>query len=51
MEKQRQEMTAEELKEWLKDKRITMDCGHRFCLHPFSNTMIIHADGETECHS
>ena len=47
----KKEITAEELIQWLKDKRIILDCGHRFCLHPFSNTMIVLSDGKTQCHS
>ena len=46
----REEITTEELKELLKQYRITLDCGHKFCLHNLSNTMVITADGETICH-
>lgn len=49
--KAKKEMSADELREFLKDKRITMDCGKKFCIHPFSNTMIIHCDGSIVCHS
>lgn len=52
--KKREEITAnelrEELKAFLKNKVVILDCGHRFCLHPFSNTMIMQASGKTECH-
>ena len=49
--KKKQEITSKELKEILKVYRVTLDCGHRYQLHPFSNTMIIHCDGTTECHN
>ena len=47
----KEKITAEELRKLLKGKLIILDCGHRFCLHLFSNTMIVHSNGETECHS
>ena len=47
----KKEITADELREFLKDKRIIMDCGMKFCIHPFSNTMIIYCDGKIICHS
>lgn len=47
----KKEITADELREFLKDKRVIMDCGMKFCIHPFSNTMIIHCDGYIICHS
>jgi len=49
-QKPKQEITVKELHNFLKGKRITLDCGHKYCLHPFSNTMVILADGKTFCH-
>ena len=42
---------ADELRDLLKDKVIILDCGHRFTLHPWSNTLVITADGQTYCHN
>ncbi|KPA16085.1 cytoplasmic protein [Candidatus Magnetomorum sp. HK-1] len=39
------------LKIALKDKYVILDCGHRFCMHHFSNTFVLTADGQTFCHS
>ena len=39
----------DELKTFLKGKVIILDCGHRFCLHPFSNTLVITCTGKTYC--
>ena len=50
-QKKRKEISASDLRNYLKDKRVTMDCGSKFCIHPFSNTMIIHCDGKIICHS
>ena len=47
----KKEITAEELRKMLKGVRIILDCGHKFCLHPFSNTMIVLSNGQTQCHS
>ena len=47
----KQQITARELIELLKGKRITLGCGHHYQVHPLSNTMIIHCDGVTECHN
>ncbi len=49
--KTRKEITSDELRKFLKDKRVTLECGNKFCIHPFSNTMIIYSDGKTACHS
>jgi len=49
--KKRQILTAEEFRGYLKDKRIIMDCGARFCIHNLSNTMIIRCDGSIVCHN
>ena len=48
-DKKKKLITVKELLEFLSDKRIVMDCGHKYCLHPFSNTMVIHASGKVEC--
>jgi len=47
----RKETTADELRRLLQDKRIILDCGHKWCNHPFSNTLIITACGKTYCHN
>ncbi len=47
----KKETTADELRNLLQDKRVILDCGHRFCLHPFSNTLVITANGMTYCHN
>jgi hypothetical protein len=47
----KQEITTQELRAWLKDKKITLDCGHRYQVHNFSSTMLVHCDGTTECHN
>lgn len=47
----RREITADELREFLKDKRVTMDCGRKFCIHPLSDTMIIYCTGQIVCHN
>jgi len=44
-------MQKPELKELLKGRVLMLDCGHRFCLHPFSNTLIITARGGIYCHN
>jgi hypothetical protein len=49
--KGKKQITSLELLEFLKDKRITLSCGHHFTIHNFSNTMIVFNDGQTECHS
>jgi len=45
------EITSYEIKEWLRGKRIKLDCGHYYQVHPFSNTMIIDNHGKTQCHN
>ena len=45
------EITTKELLEYLKGKRITLDCGHHFTIHHFSLTMIVYNDGQTNCHN
>lgn len=47
----KQEITSKELLEFLKGKRITLNCGHHFTIHSLSNTMIVYNDGKTECHN
>lgn len=47
----RREMNVLELKKILKDRVLLLDCGHHFCLHPFSNTLIITARGGVYCHN
>jgi hypothetical protein len=44
-------ITPDEFRAWLRGKKFILDCGHRFCIHPLSNTMIVHDDGMTQCHS
>ena len=45
----RKEITAKELVEWLKDKRVTCDCGHKHCQHFLSNTLVVTAEGKVYC--
>jgi hypothetical protein len=45
------QLTSHELLEFLADKKIKLGCGHYFQLHPFSNTMVITAYGQTLCHN
>ncbi len=47
----KKETKADELRELLQDKRLTLDCGHHFTLHPWSNTLIVTANGKTYCHN
>jgi len=47
----KKEITAEELRQWLKDKRIRLDCKHHHCQHNWSNTMVVHEDGKIDCFS
>jgi hypothetical protein len=47
-------MTVEgrgELKSCLAGKKFLLDCGHRFTLHPWSNTLILTASGKSSCHN
>ena len=45
------EMSASELQEILKNRVVRMSCGHRFCFHLFSNTLIITTEGGVYCHN
>lgn len=47
----KEEITTKEIVAFLKGKRITLDCGHHYTVHNLSNTMLLHADGTSECHS
>lgn len=47
----RREMSSAELKKLLRNRVVHLECSHRFCLHPLSNTMIITADGKVYCHN
>jgi hypothetical protein len=49
--KGKNQIASSELLEFLKDKRITLSCGHHFTIHNLSNTMIVYNDGHTECHN
>jgi len=49
--KPRKEVSARDVFEYLKDKRIRCDCGHRFCIHNFSNTLVVLNNGELICHN
>lgn len=45
-------ISGKEVFEFLKDKRIRLDCGHSACIgHSFSNTLIVYWHGETICHN
>lgn len=43
------EISAKEFRKWLKDKRITLDCGHHACLHNFLNTIVVMPEGKIIC--
>ena len=49
MKEKRKDVTAEDVREYLKDKRILLDCGHHACQHNFSNTMAISPEGKIIC--
>ena len=49
--KGKKQITSAELLEFLRDKRITLSCGHHFTIHNLSNTMIVYNDGKTNCHN
>jgi hypothetical protein len=49
--KKKMKITPKELKDFLKYKVLELDCGHKFQLHPFSNTMIVYNNGKMECHN
>jgi hypothetical protein len=49
--KGKKQIVSYELREFLKDKRITLSCGHHFTIHNLSNTMIVYNDGHTKCHN
>ena len=44
-------LTNGELKSCLAGKKFLLDCGHRFCLHPWSNTLVLTASGKSSCHN
>ena len=44
-------MSTVELIKVLNNRVILLECGHRFCLHPLSNTLVITADGKMVCHN
>ena len=43
------EKTASDLRAMLTGYRFTLDCGHKFCFHNFSNTLVINPEGKIEC--
>lgn len=45
----RQEITVAQLREFLVGKRIRLDCGHHFCLHPLSNVLVLTGEGKCWC--
>ena len=46
----REGASAIDLIDFLKYRRLILDCGHKFCLHPLSNTMVLTCDGKCYCH-
>ncbi len=49
---ERRVITGKEVFEFLKDKRITLDCGHSASIgHSFSNTVVVYWHGEILCHN
>ena len=47
--KKRQTMEAEELRKFLKWKRIKCDCKHTCSIHNLSRTMVITTSGQIIC--
>ena len=43
--------TNGDLKNLLAGKSFLLDCGHRFTLHPWSNTLVLTASGFSSCHN
>lgn len=46
----REEASVIDLIVFLKYRRLILDCGHKFCLHPLSNTLVLTCDGKCYCH-
>jgi hypothetical protein len=46
----KEETSAVDLIVFLKGRRLIMDCGHKFCLHPLSNTLVMTCNGKCYCH-
>ena len=46
----REGASAIDLIDFLKYRRLILDCGHKFCLHPLSNTLVLTCDGKCYCH-
>ena len=47
----KQEITSKDLRDFLKNKRIKLDCGHYHSQHNFSSTLVVLVDGRTYCHN
>ena len=45
----RKEITVAELREFLVGKRIRLECGHHFCVHPLSKILVLTAKGHGLC--
>ena len=47
---ERKSISGAKVFEFLREKRIQLDCGHYASIgHNFSNTVVVHPDGKTEC--
>ena len=46
----KEEASASDLIVFLKGQRLIMDCGHKFCLHPLSSTLVLTCNGKCYCH-
>jgi len=49
MKNKRRKMRPDELLALLENRVLLLGCGHRFCLHPLSNTLVITAEGRIYC--
>jgi len=49
--KGKQQITSFELREFLKDKIVMLSCGHKYRpAKGLGTTMLVYADGTTNCH-
>ena len=46
----KEDASASDLIVFLQGRRLIMDCGHKFCLHPLSNTLVMTCNGKCYCH-
>ncbi|MFA6348655.1 MAG: hypothetical protein WCX06_00515 [Candidatus Paceibacterota bacterium] len=50
--KGKKQVTTREVVDFLKGKTVVLDCGHKYSLNKggYGKTMIIYADGGSNCH-